>query len=89
MKESMNMTAEVVAAPAAGDAGAAGVVVVTLRNTGRLNAMSRAMWRQLRSVFESIQRNPEARCVLIEGADGSVSDGPAEWRRAIAAAVRG
>jgi flagellar assembly protein FliH len=27
--------------------------------------------------------------VLIEGADGVVSDGPAEWRRAIAAAVRG
>lgn len=27
--------------------------------------------------------------VLIAGADGSVSDGPAEWRRAIAAAVRG
>lgn len=75
MKESMNMTAEVVAAPAAGDAGAAGVVVVTLRNTGRLNAMSRAMWRQLRSVFESIQRNPEARCVLIEGADGAFCAG--------------
>jgi len=27
--------------------------------------------------------------VMIEGPDGSVSDGPAEWRRAIAAAVRG
>jgi flagellar assembly protein FliH len=27
--------------------------------------------------------------VLIEGADGAVSDGPADWRRAIAAAVRG
>jgi flagellar assembly protein FliH len=27
--------------------------------------------------------------VLIEGADGVVSDGPAEWRRAIAGAVRG
>jgi flagellar assembly protein FliH len=27
--------------------------------------------------------------VLIAGADGSVSDGPAEWRRAIAAAVHG
>jgi flagellar assembly protein FliH len=27
--------------------------------------------------------------VLIEGPDGAVSDGPAEWRRAIAAAVRG
>ena len=75
MKESMNMTAEVVAAPAAGEAGAAGVVVVTLRHTGRLNAMSRAMWRQLRSVFESIQRNTEARCVLIEGADGAFCAG--------------
>ena len=75
MKEPMNMTAEVVAALAAGDAGAAGVVVVTLRNTGRLNAMSRAMWRQLRSVFESIQRNTEARCVLIEGADGAFCAG--------------
>ncbi|WP_243020534.1 enoyl-CoA hydratase/isomerase family protein [Simplicispira sedimenti] len=69
------MTAEVVAAPAAGEAGAAGVVVVTLRHTGRLNAMSRAMWRQLRSVFESIQRNTEARCVLIEGADGAFCAG--------------
>ena len=83
MKESMNMTAEVVAAPAAGEAGAAGVVVVTLRHTGRLNAMSRAMWRQLRSVFESIQRNPDARCVLIEGeggafcAGGDISEYPA------------
>lgn len=27
--------------------------------------------------------------VLIEGADGAISDGPADWRRAIAAAVRG
>ena len=31
----------------------------------------------------------ERASVVIEGADGSVSDGPAEWRRAIAAAVRG
>ena len=83
MKESMNMTAEVVAAPAAGEAGAAGVVVVTLRHNGRLNAMSRSMWRQLRSVFESIQRNPDARCVLIEGeggafcAGGDISEYPA------------
>ncbi len=27
--------------------------------------------------------------LMIEGADGVISDGPAEWRRAIAAAVRG
>ena len=79
----MQTTSEVVAHPAPAEAGAAGVVVVTLRHTGRLNAMSRAMWRQLRSVFESIQRNPEARCVLIEGeggafcAGGDISEYPA------------
>ncbi|NHB12516.1 enoyl-CoA hydratase/isomerase family protein, partial [Burkholderia cepacia] len=32
-----------------------GIVRVTLRNPGRLNAMSRAMWRELREVFEAIQ----------------------------------
>ena len=79
----MQTTSEVVAHPAPAEAGAAGVVVVTLRHTGRLNAMSRAMWRQLRSVFQSIQRNPEARCVLIEGdggafcAGGDISEYPA------------
>ena len=59
-----------------------GVVRVTLRHTGRLNAMSRAMWRELRSVFESIQRSVDARCVLIEGdgeafcAGGDISEYP-------------
>ena len=57
------------------DVGERGVVHVTLRHTGRLNAMSRAMWRQLRSVFEGIQRNPQARCVLIAGADGAFCAG--------------
>ena len=76
------MMAEVVAARAAGDAGNAGVVRVTLRHTGRLNAMSRAMWRQLREVFEGIQRSTEVRCVLIEGegaafcAGGDISEYP-------------
>ena len=79
----MQTTSEVVAHPAPAEAGAAGVVVVTLRHTGRLNAMSRAMWRQLRSVFESIQHNADARCVLIEGdggafcAGGDISEYPA------------
>ena len=45
-----------------------GVLRVTLRHDGRLNAMSRAMWRHLRSVFESVQRSIDVRCVLIEGA---------------------
>jgi len=64
-------------------AGEAGIVRVTLRHAGRLNAMSRAMWRQLRSVFEGIQRNAQARCVLIEGeggafcAGGDISEYPA------------
>lgn len=71
----MQTTSEVVAHPAPAEAGAAGVVLVTLRHTGRLNAMSRAMWRQLRSVFQSIQRNPEARCVLIEGDGGAFCAG--------------
>lgn len=44
------------------------VASVTLSHPGKLNAMSRLMWRQLRSVFESIQQNPDLRCVVIAGA---------------------
>ncbi|TXT39517.1 MAG: enoyl-CoA hydratase/isomerase [Comamonadaceae bacterium] len=44
-----------------------GVAHVTLHYPKRFNAMSRAMWRQLRSCFESIQRNADVRCVLISG----------------------
>ncbi|MDD2712130.1 MAG: enoyl-CoA hydratase/isomerase family protein [Simplicispira sp.] len=77
------MAGEVVAARADGAAGEAGVLQVTLCHEGRLNAMSRAMWRQLRSVFESIQRNTDVRCVLIKGAGeafcagGDISEYPA------------
>ena len=46
-----------------------GVARVTIANTPKFNAMSRAMWRQLRSVFTSIQRNLSVRCVLISGDD--------------------
>ena len=59
-----------------------GIVHVTLRHPGRLNAMSRAMWRQLREVFEAIQARADARCVLIEGegeafcAGGDISEYP-------------
>ncbi|GKT22675.1 enoyl-CoA hydratase/isomerase family protein [Acidovorax sp. SUPP3334] len=62
--------------------GAAGIVRVLLRHPGRLNAMSRAMWRQLRSVFEAVQADAAARCVLIEGegdafcAGGDISEYP-------------
>ncbi|WP_287924442.1 enoyl-CoA hydratase/isomerase family protein [Diaphorobacter sp.] len=68
---------------AAGEAAGRGVVRVTLRHEGRLNAMSRAMWRQLRTVFQDIQRSDDVRCVLIEGAGeafcagGDISEYPA------------
>ena len=64
------------------DAGERGVVHVTLRHAGRLNAMSRAMWRELRAVFEDIQRRSDARCVVIAGegdafcAGGDISEYP-------------
>lgn len=43
---------------------------VTLSNPSKLNAMSRAMWRQLREVFEILQDRPALRCVVVRGADG-------------------
>lgn len=76
------MPGEVFAAPAAGPAGAAGVVRVVLRHPGRLNAMSRAMWRELRTVFGAIQQRTDVRCVIVEGegdafcAGGDISEYP-------------
>ena len=64
------------------DAGEGGVVRVTLRHAGRLNAMSRGMWRQLRGVFEDIQQRSDVRCVVVAGegdafcAGGDISEYP-------------
>ena len=69
------MSGEVTVARAAGAAGDAGVVQVTLRHSGKLNAMSRAMWRQLRAVFESVQRSADVRCVLMAGEGGAFCAG--------------
>jgi enoyl-CoA hydratase/carnithine racemase len=43
------------------------LAVVTIANPAKLNAMSRHMWQQLRSVFDSIKSNKHAGCVLIFG----------------------
>lgn len=43
---------------------------VTLSHPGKLNAMSRSMWRELREVFQGIQRNSGLRCVLLRGEEG-------------------
>jgi enoyl-CoA hydratase/carnithine racemase len=44
------------------------LVTVTLNSPDKLNAMSRAMWRDLRVVFDSIQADAHVRCVLVRGA---------------------
>ena len=59
------------------------VAHVVLSHPGKLNAMSRAMWRQLREVFEGLQDNPMLRCVVLRGegghfcAGGDISEYPA------------
>lgn len=43
---------------------------VTLSHPGKFNAMSRNMWRELRAVFEALQKEPGVRCVLVRGEGG-------------------
>src|SRR6185369_1577104 len=58
------------------------IALVVLSHPGKLNAMSRAMWRELRGVFESIQSRRDWRCVLVHGdganfcAGGDISEYP-------------
>ncbi len=42
---------------------------VTISHPGKFNAMSRAMWRDLRSVFEAVQVSASLRCVVVRGRD--------------------
>lgn len=58
------------------DAGADGVARVTLDHAGKLNALSVAMWRQLRARFEALQNHPgHARVVVVAGAGGNFAAG--------------
>jgi enoyl-CoA hydratase/carnithine racemase len=58
------------------------VATVTLNHPARFNAMSRPMWRQLRSVFEQLQADTRLRCVVLQGegahfcAGGDISEYP-------------
>lgn len=62
---------------------ASGIVEVTIANPGKLNAMTRKMWRELRGAFEDIHQNPLAHCVVVQGlgeafcAGGDISEYPA------------
>lgn len=46
------------------------IAQIRISHPGKFNAMSRAMWRELRSVFVHIQGSQGVRCVLMQGADG-------------------
>src|SRR4051794_1197138 len=48
---------------------------LTLSPPGKLDAMSRAMWRELREPFERIQHDAELRCVIVSGENGSFCAG--------------
>ena len=52
-----------------------GVARVVLRHDGKLNAMSRAMWIQLRDVFHGLARNDSLRCVTVAGHAGQFCAG--------------
>jgi enoyl-CoA hydratase/carnithine racemase len=43
------------------------LAIVTLANPAKLNAMSRHMWQQLRSIFDSLKDNKHVGCVIISG----------------------
>jgi enoyl-CoA hydratase/carnithine racemase len=47
-----------------------GMAWVTLSHPGKFNAMSRAMWRELRTVFEALQRDHNVRCIVVRGDGG-------------------
>ena len=51
------------------------VARVTLSHPGKLDAMSRAMWRELRETFTAIQVHSGFRCVIIGGENGGFCAG--------------
>ena len=65
------------------DEGDARVAIVTLSNPRKFNAMSRAMWRELKAVFTRLQAGADWRCVLLRGegahfcAGGDIAEYPA------------
>jgi enoyl-CoA hydratase/carnithine racemase len=48
---------------------------VEISHPGKLNAMSRAMWRELRAVFERLHEDPIVRGVIVRGEAGAFCAG--------------
>ena len=46
------------------------LALVTLSHPGKFNAMSRAMWRDLRAVFTALQTDTSLRCIVLRGEGG-------------------
>lgn len=46
------------------------VAHLTLSHPGKFNAMSRAMWRELRAAFLALQADPGCRCIVLRGEGG-------------------
>lgn len=51
------------------------VTRVTLSHPGKLDAMSRAMWRELRDAFCALQEAPGVRCIIVGGENGGFCAG--------------
>jgi len=51
------------------------IAFVTISHSGRLNAMSRAMWLVLRSTFEALAQDEALRCVVVRGEGGAFCAG--------------
>ena len=52
-----------------------GVATVTLESPGKLNAVSVAMWHELRRVFEALAGEEQVRCIVLRGAGGNFAAG--------------
>ena len=51
-------------------ADAAGIATLRIANPGKMNALSLAMWRELRAVFDAVQHSDEPpRVIVVRGAD--------------------
>jgi enoyl-CoA hydratase/carnithine racemase len=53
----------------------AGIATVTLDSPGKLNAVSVAMWQELRRVFEALASDDAVRCIVMRGAGGNFAAG--------------
>src|SRR5207237_9271064 len=51
------------------------ILRITLRNPGKLNAVGHEAHGHLASVWQTIDRDPDTRVVLVRGADGAFSSG--------------